>query len=132
METTRISRSGAARSASFVRINVFCFFFCLLNCCVLSNKLFTVNGFLNCSLEYDACTRDIAELRWHLRVNGDRTRQVRNTLKQAEMQNHRLLEKIEFVKTQRPLLKEKMHLEHGNTKRIESARTEVRTTELSI
>ncbi|XP_017320591.1 coiled-coil domain-containing protein 178 isoform X3 [Ictalurus punctatus] len=75
-------------------------------------------------LEYDACTRDIAELRWHLRVNGDRTRQVRNTLKQAEMQNHRLLEKIEFVKTQRPLLKEKMHLEHGNTKRIESARTE--------
>ncbi|XP_060777011.1 coiled-coil domain-containing protein 178 [Neoarius graeffei] len=72
-------------------------------------------------LEYEACIRDIAELRWHLRVTHDQMQQVRNILKQAETQNRQLLEKIDFVKKQGPLVKEKMRLENGNTKQIESA-----------
>ncbi|MCI4374316.1 hypothetical protein PGIGA_G00004870 [Pangasianodon gigas] len=79
-------------------------------------------------LEYEACTRDIAELRWHLRVNNDQMQQVRNILKQVEAQNLHLLENIDFVKKQGPLVKEKLHLEDGNMKQIESARME--TTEV--
>lgn len=81
----------------------------------------------NCSLEYEACTRDIAELRWHLRVNNDQLQQVRNILKQAEAQNHQLLKNIDFIKKQGPLVKEKLCLEDENVKQIETARIEVRT-----
>lgn len=53
--------------------------------------------------------------------------QVRNFLKQAETQNHHLLQNIDFVKKQGPLVKDKLLLEDENTKQIASARTEVRT-----
>lgn len=52
--------------------------------------------------------------------------QVRNILKQAETQNRQLLENIDFVKKQGPLVKEKMRLENGNMKQMESALMEVR------
>lgn len=82
---------------------------------------------MNCSLEYEACTRDIAELRWHLRVNNDQLQQVQNILKQVEAQNHQLLKNIDFINKQSPLVTEKLCLEHENMKQIESARSEVRT-----
>ncbi|GAA6091823.1 coiled-coil domain-containing protein 178 isoform X1 [Tachysurus ichikawai] len=84
-------------------------------------------------LEYEACTRDIAELRWHLKVKNDQMQQVRNFLKQAETQNHHLLQNIDFVKKQGPLVKDKLLLEDENTKQIASARTEAHEvlTELS-
>ncbi|KAM9487715.1 coiled-coil domain-containing protein 178 [Clarias gariepinus] len=75
-------------------------------------------------LEYEACTRDIAELRWHLRVHNDQMLRVRNVLTQAETQNHQLLENIDFLKKQGPLVNEKLHLEDGNLKQIQSARAE--------
>lgn len=52
---------------------------------------------------------------------------VRNVLTQAETQNHQLLENIDFLKKQGPLVNEKLHLEDGNLKQIQSARAEVRT-----
>ncbi|XP_047667062.1 coiled-coil domain-containing protein 178 isoform X2 [Tachysurus fulvidraco] len=84
-------------------------------------------------LEYEACTRDIAELRWHLKVKNHQMQQVRNFLKQAETQNHHLLQNIDFVKKQEPLVKDKLLLEDENTKQIASARTEAHEvlTELS-
>ncbi|KAK2855365.1 hypothetical protein Q7C36_007234 [Tachysurus vachellii] len=84
-------------------------------------------------LEYEASTRDIAELRWHLKVKNDQMQQVRNFLKQAETQNHHLLQNIDFVKKQGPLVKDKLLLEDENTKQIASARTEAHEvlTELS-
>ncbi|KAK3551466.1 hypothetical protein QTP70_017410 [Hemibagrus guttatus] len=75
-------------------------------------------------LEYEACTRDIAELRWHLKVKHDQMQQVRNFSKQAETQNRQLLENIDFIKKQGPLVKEKLCLEEENTRQIASARTE--------
>ncbi|XP_046704562.1 coiled-coil domain-containing protein 178 isoform X1 [Silurus meridionalis] len=76
-------------------------------------------------LEYEACSRDITELRWHLKINNGRMQQVRGMLKQAERKNRQLLENIDFVKKQVPLVKEKLCLENRNTKQIESARSEV-------
>lgn len=79
------------------------------------------------SLEYEAGTRDIAELRWHLKVNNHQMQKVRTGLEWAEAQNRQLLKEIDFIKKQGPRVQEKLRLEERNTRQIESARAEVRT-----
>ncbi|KAL6489199.1 hypothetical protein MHYP_G00029400 [Metynnis hypsauchen] len=77
-------------------------------------------------IEYEACIRDINELKWHLKVKKDQMQQVRNSLSHTEVQNRWLVEDIDFVKKHGPLVKEKLQLESEIMKQIKSAQAESR------
>ncbi|XP_064791072.1 coiled-coil domain-containing protein 178-like isoform X1 [Oncorhynchus masou masou] len=61
--------------------------------------------------EHEACTRDISELKWHLKMRRDKLHQVTDRLIKTEVLNRRLNEDIDFIKKNGPLVKEKLQLE---------------------
>ncbi|XP_020323256.1 coiled-coil domain-containing protein 178 [Oncorhynchus kisutch] len=61
--------------------------------------------------EHEACTRDISELKWHLKLRRDKLHQVTDRLIKTEVLNLRLNEDIDFIKKNGPLVKEKLQLE---------------------
>ncbi|XP_013995610.2 coiled-coil domain-containing protein 178 isoform X1 [Salmo salar] len=61
--------------------------------------------------EHEACTRDISELKWHLKLRRDKLHQVTDRMIKTEVLNQRLNEDIDFIKKNGPLVKEKLQLE---------------------
>ncbi|XP_062847144.1 coiled-coil domain-containing protein 178 isoform X3 [Trichomycterus rosablanca] len=74
-------------------------------------------------IEYEACTKDITELKWHLEVKKDRMKQLRNSLSHSETQNCQLVKDIDFVRKHDQLVKKKLQLEMAVIKQIKSGHT---------
>ncbi|KAM4605255.1 LOW QUALITY PROTEIN: coiled-coil domain-containing protein 178 [Polymixia lowei] len=74
--------------------------------------------------EHEACIRDIAELKWHLKRRKDKLDQGKGKLLHAEVLNQRLNEDISFVKKHGPLVKEKLELESDIVTQMNTAQTE--------
>ncbi|XP_010883949.2 coiled-coil domain-containing protein 178 isoform X2 [Esox lucius] len=78
--------------------------------------------------EHEACTRDIRELEWHLKLRRDKLHQVKDKVTKMEVLNQRLKEDIDFVKTNGPLVKEKLQLERDCMDQINMAQHEAHET----
>lgn len=77
------------------------------------------------SPEHEACTRDISELKWHLKLRRDKLHQVTDRLIKTEVLNRRLNEDIDFIKKNGPLVKEKLQLESDFMIQINTAQHKV-------
>ncbi|XP_076826397.1 coiled-coil domain-containing protein 178 [Brachyhypopomus gauderio] len=84
-------------------------------------------------LEYEVCTRDIAELKWHLKLREEQRRRARAVLGRAEAQNRRLVDDVDFLQKHGPLVKDKLQLETEVMKQIrrETAQASDSFTKLS-
>ncbi|KAM6948712.1 coiled-coil domain-containing protein 178 [Aplochiton taeniatus] len=78
--------------------------------------------------EHEACARDISELKWHLKLRGEKLIQVKDKYNQAEVLNKRLHEDITFVEKHGPLVKEKLQLESRVMNQIQMAQEEAHNT----
>lgn len=74
---------------------------------------------------HEACTRDISELKWHLKLKRDKLHQVKDRTIHTEVLNQRLNEDIDFVKKHGPLVREKLQLESDVMNQIKNAQHEV-------
>ncbi|XP_030623509.1 coiled-coil domain-containing protein 178 [Chanos chanos] len=78
--------------------------------------------------EHEACSRDICELKWHLKKRKDQLQQVKDRLIQTEVLNQRLNEDIDFVKREGCLVKGKLQLESEIMEQIQSSQDEANET----
>ncbi|CAB1326386.1 unnamed protein product, partial [Coregonus sp. 'balchen'] len=78
--------------------------------------------------EHEACTRDISELKWHLKLGRDKLHQVKDRMIKTEVLNQRLNEDIDFIKKNGPLVKEKLQLESDFMIQINTAQHEALET----
>ncbi|KAM4727983.1 coiled-coil domain-containing protein 178 [Anableps anableps] len=74
--------------------------------------------------EHEACSRDIAELKWQLKLQKQKVDQVQEKLLQAELLNRKLQEDIEFARNQIPIVKENMDRQKGILHQISIAQAE--------
>ncbi|XP_035386382.1 coiled-coil domain-containing protein 178 isoform X2 [Electrophorus electricus] len=79
-------------------------------------------------LEYEVCTGDIAELKWHLKLCQEKRQRARSSLNHVEVQNRQLDDDIDFLQKHGPLMKEKLQLESEVMKQIKSAQAQVNDT----
>lgn len=75
--------------------------------------------------EREACSTDIAELTWQLKMRRDQLPQVRDRLTHTEVLNRRLKEDIDFMRKHGPLVHERLQLESEIMKQIRTAQSEV-------
>uniref|UniRef100_A0A9J7ZH71 Si:dkeyp-7a3.1 n=1 Tax=Cyprinus carpio carpio TaxID=630221 RepID=A0A9J7ZH71_CYPCA len=78
--------------------------------------------------EREACSTDIAELTWQLKIRRDQLPQVRDRLTHTEVLNRRLKEDIDFMRKHGPLVHERLQLESEIMKQIRTAQSEVSET----
>ncbi|KAL0966206.1 hypothetical protein UPYG_G00292290 [Umbra pygmaea] len=78
--------------------------------------------------EHEACTRDISELQWHLKLRRDQHSQVKDRLTKTEVLNQMLNQDIGLAKKNGPLVKEKLLLERDFINQINMAQHEAQTT----
>ncbi|XP_074544104.1 coiled-coil domain-containing protein 178 isoform X2 [Halichoeres trimaculatus] len=74
--------------------------------------------------EHEACTRDIAELKWQLKQKREKLVQAQEKLSHTELLNQRLQEDISFAKKQVPIVKENMEVQRGIINEINIAQAE--------
>ncbi|KAK1794850.1 hypothetical protein P4O66_010052, partial [Electrophorus voltai] len=79
-------------------------------------------------LEYEVCTGDIAELKWHLKRCQEKRQRARSSLNHVEVQNRQLDDDIDFLQKHGPLMKEKLQLESEVMKQIKSAQAQASDT----
>ncbi|KAL0156335.1 hypothetical protein M9458_047581, partial [Cirrhinus mrigala] len=72
----------------------------------------------------EACSADIAELTWQLKMRRDQLPQVRDRLTRTEVLNRRLKEDIDFMRKHGPLVHERLQLESEIMKQIRTAQSE--------
>ncbi|XP_016093486.1 coiled-coil domain-containing protein 178 [Sinocyclocheilus grahami] len=82
--------------------------------------------------EREACSTDIAELTWQLKIRRDQLPQVRDRLAHTEVLNRRLKEDIDFMRKHGPLVHERLQLESEIMKQIRTAQSEASETFLNI
>lgn len=75
--------------------------------------------------EHEACIRDIAELKWQLKLEREKLDHAREKLAHAEVLNQRLHEDIRFAKKQVPIVKENLELQRAIINQINTAQAEV-------
>ncbi|XP_027877273.1 coiled-coil domain-containing protein 178 isoform X1 [Xiphophorus couchianus] len=63
--------------------------------------------------EHEACSRDIAELKWQLKLENQKVDEVQEKLLQAELLNQKLQEDIEFARNQIPIVTENIDRQKG-------------------
>ncbi|KAI2648822.1 Coiled-coil domain-containing protein 178 [Labeo rohita] len=78
--------------------------------------------------EREACSADIAELTWQLKMRRDQLPQVRDRLTRTEVLNRRLKEDIDFMRKHGPLVHERLQLESEIMKQIRTAQSEATET----
>ncbi|XP_052451374.1 coiled-coil domain-containing protein 178 [Carassius gibelio] len=78
--------------------------------------------------EREACSTDIAELTWQLKIRRDQLLQVRDRLTHTEVLNRRLKEDIDFMRKHGPLVHQRLQLESEIMKQIQTAQSEVSET----
>ncbi|XP_067291350.1 coiled-coil domain-containing protein 178 isoform X2 [Pseudorasbora parva] len=78
--------------------------------------------------EREACSTDIAELTWKLKMRRDQLPQVRDRLTHTEVLNRRLKEEIDFMRKHGPLVHERLQLESEIIKQIRAAQSEADET----
>ncbi|XP_048030085.1 coiled-coil domain-containing protein 178 [Megalobrama amblycephala] len=78
--------------------------------------------------EREACSTDIAELTWQLKMRRDQLPQVRDRLTHTEVLNRRLKEDIDFMRKHGPLVHERLQLESEIMKQIQTAQSETNET----
>ncbi|ROI16411.1 Coiled-coil domain-containing protein 178 [Anabarilius grahami] len=78
--------------------------------------------------EREACSADIAELTWQLKMRRDQLPQVRDRLTHTEVLNRRLKEDIDFMRKHGPLVHERLQLESEIMKQIRTAESETNET----
>ncbi|KAK7123439.1 hypothetical protein R3I93_021763 [Phoxinus phoxinus] len=74
--------------------------------------------------EREACSTDIAELTWQLKMRRDQLPLVRDRLTNTEVLNRRLKEDIDFMRKHGPLVNERLQLETEIMKQIRTAQSE--------
>ncbi|XDV47847.1 hypothetical protein PO909_017399 [Leuciscus waleckii] len=74
--------------------------------------------------EREACSTDIAELTWQLKMRRDQLPPVRDRLTNTEVLNRRLKEDIDFMRKHGPLVNERLQLETEIIKQIRTAQSE--------
>lgn len=77
------------------------------------------------SLEHEACSRDIAELKWQLKLENQKVDEVQEKLLQAELLNQKLQEDIEFARNQIPIVTENSDRQKGVIHLLGIAQAEV-------
>lgn len=78
--------------------------------------------------EREACSTDIAELTWQLKMRRDQLPQVKDRLTHTEVLNRRLKEDIDFMRKHGPLVHERLQLESEIMKQIRTAQSEANET----
>ncbi|XP_054888467.1 coiled-coil domain-containing protein 178 [Poeciliopsis prolifica] len=63
--------------------------------------------------EHETCSRDIAELKWQLKLENQKVDEVQEKLLQAELLNRKLQEDIVFARNQIPIVKENYDRQKG-------------------
>lgn len=75
--------------------------------------------------EHEACVRDIAELKWQLKVAREKLDRAQEKLVHSEVPNRRLHDDISFTKRQIPIVNENLEHQRGLIDRIRTAQSEV-------
>lgn len=89
-----------------------------------ANTLALYHWFL-LSLEHEACSRDITELKWQLKLENQKIDEVQEKLFQAELLIRKLQEDIEFARNQMPIVKENSDRQKDVIHLLQIAQTEV-------
>ncbi|XP_030016463.1 coiled-coil domain-containing protein 178 [Sphaeramia orbicularis] len=74
--------------------------------------------------EHEACSRDIAELKWQLKQEREKLEQVQDKLSQTEVVNQHLQEDINIARKQIPIIKDKLDFQNSIIHQINSAQEE--------
>ncbi|XP_018410798.1 PREDICTED: coiled-coil domain-containing protein 178-like [Nanorana parkeri] len=74
--------------------------------------------------EYDACTQDFSELRWHISRKKQELETAQVKAAKTQAVNTRLQEEIVFIEKHRPLLDEKLNHEGDDMAKIRQAQAE--------
>ena len=74
--------------------------------------------------EHDRCVYDIHELEWHFEYQSRIESRLEEEVKQAEKLNSRLVNDIELIKENQPLLEEKLLLENEAIEVIQEKQTQ--------
>ncbi|MED6251883.1 hypothetical protein ATANTOWER_004148, partial [Ataeniobius toweri] len=74
--------------------------------------------------EHDACSRDIAELKWQLKLEKQKVDQVQEKLLQAEVLNRKLQEDVDFARNQIPIVRENLDHQKEILYQIDTAQAE--------
>lgn len=82
-------------------------------------------------LEYEACSKDITELKWDLKVKKDLMKQLRNSISHREQQNCQLLKDIDFIRKHEQL-ENKLQLVMEVMKQIKSDHNKVGLITLTL
>lgn len=77
------------------------------------------------SLEHEACSRDITELKWHLKLENQKVTQVQKKLLQADLMNRNLQEDVEFARNQIPVVRDNLDRQKDILNQIDTAQAEV-------
>lgn len=75
--------------------------------------------------EHEACVRDVAELKWQLKVAREKLDRAQEKLVHSEAPNQRLHDDISFTKKQIPIVNENLEHQRGLTDRVRTAQSEV-------
>ncbi|KAM4557110.1 coiled-coil domain-containing protein 178 isoform 1-T1 [Fundulus diaphanus] len=74
--------------------------------------------------EHEACSRDITELKWLLKLENQKVDQVQKKLSQAEMLNRKLQEDVDFARNQIPIVRENLDRQNDALHQIDTAQAQ--------
>uniref|UniRef100_A0A3Q2QNG0 Coiled-coil domain containing 178 n=1 Tax=Fundulus heteroclitus TaxID=8078 RepID=A0A3Q2QNG0_FUNHE len=74
--------------------------------------------------EHEACSRDITELKWLLKLENQKVDQVQKKLSQAEMLNRKLQEDVDFARNQIPIVRENLDRQNDALRQIGTVQAE--------